>query len=97
MRKLSLLDCGDSDAKVCEMLSLRDLTKDDGSEWFVISEKCFTNPEVISAAWDPIQKLLVECIRKRLDTKRSSIIAPRNTNAETKCLLQMRTTNAFNG
>lgn len=84
-RRLRLPDCEDSDVNPCELVS-KWIDDNDGSGWLMILDNAdnadlfFRSADLIisSAGPDPLQRLLVDYILKKLDSKRLLIITIRS-------------------
>lgn len=84
-RKLRLPGCEDSDVNPCELVS-KWIDDDDSSGWLMILDNAdnadlffrSTDLNTSSAGTDPLQRLLVDYVPKRLDSKRLLIITTRS-------------------
>ena len=84
-RKLRLPGCEDSDVNPCELVS-KWFDEDDSSGWLMILDNAdnahlffrSTDLNTSSAGTDPLQRLLVAYVPKRLDSKRLLIITTRS-------------------
>lgn len=84
-RRLRLPDCEDSDVNPCELVS-KWIDDNDSSGWLMILDNAdnadlfFRSADLIisSAGPDPLQRLLVDYILKKLDSKRLLIITIRS-------------------